>query len=426
MTDKPGSPEPAGRVAGRRSRIPTGRRSRIPTGRSIALVASGCVVALVLGLVLFARIGPGSSGSPAASSPSTAAVAPGLDAASASLLDLDILSGTSSKAAPDFTLTDQYGEQVSLSQYRGKAVVLSFNDDRCTDLCTLLAQDTVVANRDLGSADKDVVFLAVNANPFYPQVSAVKAWTDEHGLGGQPNWVFATGLPARLKAIWKDYGAYVILDKADRTVVHSTQLYFIDPSGREQALASFGTNAANTSLFAHDMAQMASDLLPSSEQVKVGGPSTLAPAQSDAAVGASAPFFALPMLKDPKVTLSSPSLRGKYVVLNFWASTCTACVREMPSIEKAYRQMGSGVSVVGVDVSDDPTAASAFAKKVGVTYPLVTNASGSVAGSYQITGLPFTVVIGPGGKLLIRHPGVITTEQLVYLMQSLNPAMASS
>jgi cytochrome oxidase Cu insertion factor (SCO1/SenC/PrrC family) len=388
---------------------PTGN----PRRRPLLPAVIGVALAGVLAVVLFVGIGVHKSAPD---------VAPGIDLSASYLLKLDVLGGSSAPVAPNFALTNQHGQRVALSQFRGKSVVLSFNDDRCTDICTLLAQDVVVADRDLGSAARDVVFLSVNANPYYPTVSTVRSWTDSHGLGRESNWVFETGTPAGLKSVWNQYGVEVELDPASRTVVHSTELYFISPNGREMAVGSFGTATADTSIYSHTMAQMANDLLPSAEQVSVAGPSALAPNQSDAAIGATVPGFQLPMLTAPARTFSS-SLRGRYSVLNFWSSTCTACVREMPAIEQAYKDLGARVDFVGIDVSDNRGAAAAFARRVGVTYPLVSDSSGDVASTYQIPALPFTAIIGPNGTLQTLHPGAMTTEQLEYVVKNLNPAL---
>src|ERR1039457_7132044 len=168
---------------------------------------------------------------------------------------------------------------------------------------------------------------------------------------------------------------------------------------------------------------MANDVLPASEQVNVAGPSVLAPDQSDAAIGTHVPSFTLPLLRTPARTLASSSLRGRYTVLNFWSSTCTACVREMPAVEQAYRDLGAKVDFVGVDVSDNRAAAAASAKRTGVTYPLVSDSSGDVASTYQIPGLPFTAILAPNGTLRTLHPGAMTTEQLEYVVKSLNPTL---
>ncbi len=350
-------------------------------------------------------------------------VAPGINAAAANLLSLDVFSADATQPSFNFTLTDQHGRSVSLAQFRGDAVVLSFNDDRCVDICTLLAQDVVAADRDLGPAARHVVFVSVNANPFYPGVGAVASWSELHGLGHLSNWVFATGSPAELRRIWRAYGVEVELDQATRTVVHSTELYFIGPDGQQMAIGSFGTAAADTAIYAHTLAQMADDLLPASERGSVAGPSAMAPSQSNAAIGARVRAFALPYLGAPSKTLRSSSLAGRFTVLNFWSSTCTACVREMPAIEQAYRDLGRRVHFVGVDVADRRSSAAAFARRVGVTYPLVSDTSGEVAATYQIPALPFTAIIGPRGGLETLHPGALSTEQLEYVIENLDPAL---
>jgi cytochrome oxidase Cu insertion factor (SCO1/SenC/PrrC family) len=379
------------------------------------MVGLGVGLAGVLAVILFVGVGVENTNS--------GDVAPGINASSSYLLKLDVLGEANSIPAPNFTLTDQDGRTVSLSQFRGRSVVLSFNDDRCTDICTLLAQDIVVADRDLGSAARHIVFLSVNANPFYPGVRYVRSWTDQHGLGREPNWVFLTGTPAQIEAVWHEYGVEVELDDANRTVVHSTELYFIGPDGRQEAIGSFGTASADTQIYSHTMAQMAADLLPASDQADVAGPSAVPPNQSTAAIGAEMPAFRLPSVTAPGRSFSSSSLRGRFAVLNFWSSTCTACVREMPAIERAYRDLGKSVAFVGVDVADNRSAAAAFARRVGVTYRLVSDSSGTVAANYQIPDLPFTAIVGPRGGLETLHPGAMTTEQLEYLIENLNPAL---
>ncbi len=383
--------------------------------RPFAAAGIGVALAGVLAVVLFVGVGVHNGASDD--------VAPGINLASSYLLKLDVLGNGGAAPAPNFALTDQFGRPVSLAQFKGESVVLSFNDDRCTDICTLLAQDVVVADRDLGSAARHVVFLSVNANPFYPQVRYVRSWSVQHGLGKARNWVFATGSPAALRAVWHDYGVEVELDQANRTVVHSTELYFIGPDGKQMATGAFGTASADTQIYSHTMAQMADDLLPSAQQAGVAGPSAVPADQSAAAIGAKVPAFSLPYVGTPERRFDSSTLHGRYAVLNFWSSTCPVCVREMPAIEKAYRDLGKSVAFVGIDVSDSRSAAAAFARRVGVTYPLVSDALGDVASTYQIPALPFTAIIGPRGGLETLHPGAMTTEQLEYLVENLNPAL---
>ena len=117
--------------------------------------------------------------------------------------------------------------------------------------------------------------------------------------------------------------------------------------------------------------------------------------------------------------VSIAGTHGSYTVVNFWASTCSACVQEMPALEEAHHVLGSSVAFLGVDVADPAGAASTFARTSGVTYPLVADANGTAAGTYRISGLPFTAIIGPDGTLLVRHTGTFTAEQLEYVVRTL-------
>ncbi|MFP3670212.1 hypothetical protein SB717_34565, partial [Priestia sp. SIMBA_032] len=83
---------------------------------------------------------------------------------------------------------------------------------------------------------------------YYPAVSDVADWTTAHGLGSAANWYFGTAPAAQLAAVAQAYGVPIQLDAADRSVVHGTEIFFIDPSGTERALGQFGTDAASTAV----------------------------------------------------------------------------------------------------------------------------------------------------------------------------------
>ncbi|NYI41405.1 redoxin domain-containing protein [Demequina lutea] len=383
-----------------------------PTSRGTAVVWASAGFIVVAAVALIVAIGlPHSS---AASDPM---VEPGINAAAADLLQLDVLPPPA-YAAPAFTLTDQNGQPVSLSQYRGKSVVLTFGDDECTDLCTLLAQDIVVADKDLGAAAQNVVFLGVNVNPFHVAVSDVAAWSDQHGLHGSSNWEFVTGSTTQLAQVADSYHVSVNADPATQSVGHGVEMFFIDPNGQEVGIGQFGTRSASTALYAHAMAQMAVDLLPPGSRTPVAGP-TESSAAVAATLNAPAPALTLPVLGDTSTKASIAGTPGSYTVLNFWASTCSACVQEMPALEKAHQALGNSVAFVGVDIADPTGAAAAFARTSGVTYPLVVDANGTASGTYRVPGLPFTAIIGPDGTLLVRHAGTLTAEQLEYIVQTL-------
>jgi peroxiredoxin len=117
--------------------------------------------------------------------------------------------------------------------------------------------------------------------------------------------------------------------------------------------------------------------------------------------GAAAPAFSLARL-DGSGRVSLASLRGKTVVLNFWASWCDPCKREAPTLERVWREYrGRGVVVLGVDSGDARSDARRFLAAHGITYPIVVDPDQLVAAdSYGVPGLPVTFVIDPAGRIV--------------------------
>ena len=147
------------------------------------------------------------------------------------------LSPAPAEAAPGFTLTDQDGRVLSLSGFRGRAVVLEFMDSRCTGICPLVSREFIDAYHDLGKADGRVVFVAVNVNRYHLRVADVAAFSGEQRLTQVPSWHFLTGSYPSLAAVWRDYEITVDAPGPDADVVHSSQMYFIDSRGRERFVA---------------------------------------------------------------------------------------------------------------------------------------------------------------------------------------------
>ena len=117
--------------------------------------------------------------------------------------------------------------------------------------------------------------------------------------------------------------------------------------------------------------------------------------------GAPAPSFSLPRLEGTG-DVSLESLRGKTVVLNFFASWCEPCKREAPDLESLWRRNRSdGVVVLGVDSGDTRGSARRFLSAHGVTYPVVFDPNQTLAlGAYALPGLPATYVIDPAGRVV--------------------------
>ncbi|MBF6558301.1 MAG: TlpA family protein disulfide reductase [Acidimicrobiales bacterium] len=117
-------------------------------------------------------------------------------------------------------------------------------------------------------------------------------------------------------------------------------------------------------------------------------------------------------MSTPGKTISLAALRGKPLVVNFWASWCIPCRTEMPLLEQAFRSEHGRVRFLGIDANDTSSAARTFLNQVHVTYPAVSDADGSVALQYKLFGLPTTVFISSSGKTMGRHIGELQAGTL--------------
>jgi cytochrome c biogenesis protein CcmG, thiol:disulfide interchange protein DsbE len=121
----------------------------------------------------------------------------------------------------------------------------------------------------------------------------------------------------------------------------------------------------------------------------------------------AAPDFTLEQL-DGSGDLSLASLRGKTVVLNFWASWCGPCKEETPLLQRGFeRWRGKDVVFVGIDVKDFRGDARDFVARYGVTYPNVYDGKGSTVGRYGVTGFPETFFVDAEGRVRHRIAGPV-------------------
>jgi cytochrome c biogenesis protein CcmG/thiol:disulfide interchange protein DsbE len=133
-----------------------------------------------------------------------------------------------------------------------------------------------------------------------------------------------------------------------------------------------------------------------------------------------APELTLPVLayggavgKREGEMLSLSELRGRPVVLNFWASWCDPCKREAPILEGAWRAGRSqGAVVLGLDVQDLSDNAKAFIEKYGQTYPHVRDKTDDTYRAYGLTGVPETFFIDRQGRVRVHWIGEINAEQV--------------
>ncbi len=121
-------------------------------------------------------------------------------------------------------------------------------------------------------------------------------------------------------------------------------------------------------------------------------------------------------------TLDLADLRGRVVVLNSWASWCVPCRDEVPAfVDLAASAEPDGVSVVGLNVSDDPTAAAAFSGELGMQYPSIVDADGAILPTIPgvpPAALPSTVIVDREGRMAATVIGVVDAAELADLVAS--------
>jgi cytochrome c biogenesis protein CcmG, thiol:disulfide interchange protein DsbE len=145
------------------------------------------------------------------------------------------------------------------------------------------------------------------------------------------------------------------------------------------------------------------------------GAETAVPTASAPRVGFLAPDFVLPTPTGETLTLSD--LRGKPVVLNFWASWCAPCRVETPYFQALSEQYAAEVMFVGVNQGETADIARQFAADYELTYPLVLDETSRISREYAIFGLPTTLFIDAEG--VIRHiiPGAVNQAVLESQVQ---------
>jgi cytochrome c biogenesis protein CcmG, thiol:disulfide interchange protein DsbE len=121
-------------------------------------------------------------------------------------------------------------------------------------------------------------------------------------------------------------------------------------------------------------------------------------------VARQAPSFTLPLFDGGTVALKD--LKGKTVLLNFWASWCVPCRAEARALEAAWQKYKDrDVVFLGVDIQDNEESARDFLKEFGITYLNARDSSGQVAIDYGVWGIPETFFIDPQGRITYKHVG---------------------
>jgi cytochrome oxidase Cu insertion factor (SCO1/SenC/PrrC family) len=364
-----------------------------PAIRSALAVLAACAV--------LAGCGAGAAAGPSSPSMSSAAEAnPGLDPGTA-------LGGT---PAPDFRLVNQFGQPMSLGQFRGRVVLLSFEDSECTTVCPLTAQSMVEAKLLLGAAGSRVQLLGVDANPDATSVSDVLAYSRAHGLVNQ--WDFLTGTLPQLRAVWSEYHIAVQVEQG--LIDHTPALFVIDQHGREQELYLTQMAYASVGQEAEVLADEVSGLLP--------GHPPVASHQSLAAIPAQGPrdHVALPSAQAGGGTVALGPGRPRLVMFFATWLTETSDLKSELLDGNAYAaaaRRGGLPQLVAVDetvVEPSAQAVRGYLRSLGtrLDYPVGLDLTGRVADGYGVQDQPWFVLVSASGTTLWTHDGWLPLPSL--------------
>jgi cytochrome oxidase Cu insertion factor (SCO1/SenC/PrrC family)/thiol-disulfide isomerase/thioredoxin len=373
------------RAAARRGRIrPPAVRAGIPRltpGRAIPglvvlLVAAGAVAVL-------AAARSGHSGSSArAELAANAYLDPGTP-----------LSG----AAPDFTLSDELGRPVALHSFRGKVVLLAFNDAECTTVCPLTTQAMLAAKRMLGRAASRVQLLGINANPASTSLEDVLSYSQLHGL--LHDWHFLTGTLPQLRSVWKAYNIEAAI--LGGQITHTPALFVIDPQGRERKVYLTQQSYAQIGELGKLLAEEVSSLLPGRPPVH----SSLGYATVHG-ISPATPTT-LPRVGGGSVTMGAAGAPRLYVFFATWDQEVTSLAGQMLALNRYAADAADGLlpRLVAVDeASVEPStgAVDRFLSNLPhpLSYPVAIDLSGRVADGYGVQGEPWFVLTSPTGKIL--------------------------
>jgi protein SCO1/2 len=137
---------------------------------------------------------------------------------------------TPPQPAPALKLTNSLGEAVDLSQFKGKAVLLTFIYTHCPDVCPLIVSHLKTAQAELGAKAKDMQIVAVSTDPRGDTPKTVTAFLEEHGMTGKMDYLIGTR--AELGKVWKDWNIVANPAKSGRDLVeHSALIYGIAADG---------------------------------------------------------------------------------------------------------------------------------------------------------------------------------------------------
>jgi cytochrome oxidase Cu insertion factor (SCO1/SenC/PrrC family) len=374
---------------------------------------------IVLGMALAIGVGIGAVIAVAGSSTSPATLVADMQAPAFANPNLD--RGVAlSAVAPGFTLTDQFGERVSLRSLRGKVVVVSFNDPECTTICPLTTTALLHANELLGPAASRVELLGIGANPEATGVRSVLAYSRAHQM--LHKWRFLTGSLPELKRVWRAYGIAAAVNNG--SIDHTPATYIIGPDGRESRLYQTAMAYSTVNQLGNELAQSIAALLPGHPHV---------PEESLAAPTLYGPHrpVTLPRAGGGSVRLGPGS--GPHLVLFFdtWETQVTDLRAQLLALNR-YQAVAErrglpplvAIDEAGVEASHQALSRFLHSLPHPLSYPVAVDHSGGVADGFGVDDSPWLELVSGNGRLLFREDvaarGWPTPKQLLRRVHAAN------
>lgn len=135
-----------------------------------------------------------------------------------------------------------------------------------------------------------------------------------------------------------------------------------------------------------------------------------------------APDVGFTLLDGKEIQLTQ--LKGKPVLLNFWATSCEPCRREIPELIALQQEFSSGgVKFIGVAMAHDrPDQVLAFKQAFKITYPIALDTNSAIASAFDVQVIPVTLLISPRGQIVYRHKGVVNMDDMRRRIAAMLPA----
>ncbi len=382
------------------------------TFRPRGTLAAAAMLTVLAGISALAGCGT------SASSAADAQAAPTSSAAEMNP-NLDLGSSLGAQPAPDIKLVNQFGQPMSLSQFRGKVVMLAFEDSQCTTVCPLTTQSMLQAKQLLGAAGSQVQLLGVDANPDATSVADVLSYSRAHGLVNQ--WDFLTGSAAQLKSTWAAYNIEVQIEQGQ--IDHTPALFVIDQRGREQKLYLTQMAYSSVGQSAQVIADELSSLLPGHPHV--------ASQESLASIPSQDPseHVELPSATTAANVEMGPGAPHLVMFFATWLSEVSDLKSELiDGNAYAAQAKADGLPpLVAVDETTVEPSAQTVRTYLGglgtpLSYPVALDTTGRLADGYGVQDQPWLSLVSASGKILWSHDGWLPVSAVVAAVKhAVNP-----